>query len=139
MSTNSIVSMKTVLTCNLCSRTMRTSIVLSPPTYVALGGSNSVGHGLKRNETRFSRLVFDGLRADEPGLVFQDSAIGGMGPIIAGTCRTRYVARAARFATVEYLPNMGFGDSGELEAVELLLDELLERRAKVVLVEILPR
>ena len=47
-----------------------------------------------------------------------------MGPIVASSCSSRFVSREARFATVEYLPNIGHGDEGELEAIAKLLVEL---------------
>ena len=59
-----------------------------------------------------------------------------MGPIVASSCSSRFVSREARFATVEYLPNLGHGDKGELKAIAKLLVELKMRGAKAVLVEI---
>ena len=106
------------------------------PTYVALGGSNTAGHNLTRDETRYSKLVYEALQQQQLVDTFQDSALGAMGPIVASSCSSRFVSREARFATVEYLPNLGHGDSGELEAVARLLDELKMRGAKAVLIEI---
>ena len=59
-----------------------------------------------------------------------------MGPIVASSCSSRFVSREARFATVEYLPNLGHGDKGELSAIAKLLVELKMRGAKAVLVDI---
>ena len=100
------------------------------PTYVALGGSNTAGHNLTRDETRYSKLVYEALQQQQLVDTFQDSALGAMGPIVASSCSSRFVSREARFATVEYLPNLGHGDSGELEAVARLLDELKDEHNK---------
>ena len=112
--------------------------------FLALGGSNTCGaagpwvNGSKAPS--FAELTAAALqsRGRVSGLI--NNCVPAAGPIFAATCARRFIPRAARFATVEYLPNMGFAerDNGlEYGAVETLLQRLQRLSARVVLINIL--
>ena len=63
-----------------------------------------------------------------------------MGPDIAGACTARFVPVGTRFATIEYLPNIGYtnDDASELTSIRQIVQALNAQEAKTVLVNIVP-
>lgn len=59
------------------------------------------------------------------------------GPEFAGTCTQAFLPPDARFATVEFLPNM-IGSAGSRFAFDELLRTLASRRVRTVVVEVIP-
>ena len=116
----------------------------SAPAMVVLGGSNTGGanakehHGLRtvwgRPHTSFARRFAATLR--DVRLAW--NVDGGGGPISAGACTDELVPRNTRYATVEYLPNIGYirDDNAELNSIRRLLRELRARGALVFVVNI---
>ena len=117
-----------------------------PPqmSYASLGGSNTLGAcdttGKQRcNHTSFARLTFDALTS--LGVVkWANGGIGAMGPQLAAACTNKFAPAGTRYATIEYLPNLGYtnDDHGEMAAIEKLLHVLQSRGARVAFVNILP-
>jgi len=113
--------------------------------YVALGGSNTVGaldlNGkIKGAQKAFSTLVFQTLQIGGNVTEFLNGGIGAMGPELAASCSARFVPPETRYATVEYLPNIGYtnDDVGELAALEKIVQSLRDVGAKTVMVNIVP-
>ncbi|EOD33880.1 hypothetical protein EMIHUDRAFT_229196 [Emiliania huxleyi CCMP1516] len=69
-----------------------------------------------------------------------DSAIGGMGPILAASCMDKFVPSDARVATIEYIPNIGYTeeDGDEIRSIERITHRLWGLGAQIVFVNILP-
>mmetsp|Transcript_23023 Transcript_23023/g.50385 ORF Transcript_23023/g.50385 Transcript_23023/m.50385 type:complete len:484 (-) Transcript_23023:736-2187(-) len=111
-----------------------------PSAFAALGGSNTVGASRAGMAHSFAELLFEELRASELVDRFVMGGIGGMGPLFNASCAQKYVPEDTRFATIEFLPNIGWSniDEAELSAIEILLQVLHSRGAKTVLVAILP-
>ena len=96
-----------------------------PPqmSYASLGGSNTLGAcdttGKQRcNHTSFARLTFDALKF--LGVVnWANGGIGAMGPQLAAACTNKFAPAGTRYATIEYLPNLGYtnDDHGEMAAI----------------------
>ena len=124
--------------------------------FASLGGSNSLGAcdttgRVRCNQTGFAELTYTAL--SELGVVrgcpqkqngltcgWANGGIGAMGPQLASACTSKFVPVGTRFATIEYLPNLGYtnDDAGELAALEKLLHVLQQRGARVAFVNILP-
>lgn len=117
----------------------------SPPrrptrTFTALGGSNTLGQGAGRSHS-FAALTAGALQHRNMTDLFQNSALGAMGPTMFAACGARYVPGSTVFATVEFLPNMGHSggaDTSEAGAVGQLLRTLQQIGATAVLVLIVP-
>ena len=82
-------------------------------SFAALGGSNTLGAcDIKPvagcNQTSFAKLTYDAL--SHLGLLhhFANGGIGAMGPQLASACTHKFVPDGTRFATIEYLPNLGY-------------------------------
>lgn len=113
--------------------------------FASLGGSNSLGAcdttGKTRcNQTGFAALTYTALHSLGVVQSWANGAIGAMGPQLASACTNKFAPAGSRFATIEYLPNLGYtnDDAGELAALEKLLHVLQRRGARVVFVNILP-
>mmetsp|Transcript_23111 Transcript_23111/g.48529 ORF Transcript_23111/g.48529 Transcript_23111/m.48529 type:complete len:493 (+) Transcript_23111:154-1632(+) len=117
---------------------------MQPFVFAAVGGSNTAGagsiDGRARGHQSFGKLTFQALKARGEVVDFAEGGIGAMGPFFAAACTQRFFPPLTRFATIEYMPNMGWvgNDDGELSAIELMMHTLLNRTAKTVLVNILP-
>lgn len=122
---------------------------LPPPpaqlVFAALGGSNTVGAKsldgkIKGHHSSFARYAFSRLQAAGNVTEFANGGIGAMGPDLAASCSAKFVPRGSRFATIEYLPNIGYtnDDDGELAAVEKLMQRMSELGVRGALVDILP-
>ena len=114
-------------------------------SHVALGGSNTLGAQDvgKPDWWRRSRSFSTQLQAflqSHSNLTYRNSAVGGMGPILAASCMRKFVPSDARLATVEYIPNMGYTeeDSDEMAALERLIRTLVLRAAQVFVINIVP-
>ena len=108
--------------------------------YVSLGGSNSAGHGVPRHNS-FADLTAANLIKHQLVHRHARSAIPAMGPVLPATCLHKYVPADVRFATVEYLANMGFSggdDLSEVRAVEMLLERLQGLGARTVVINVVP-
>ena len=106
--------------------------------FLALGGSNTCAHGLTGSERSYADLTANALRISGAvdGLV--NNCVAAAGPTFAAACMSRYVPTSAKFATVEYLPNMGFAESTGVEyrAVDALLQRLRALEVRVVVVNL---
>lgn len=110
--------------------------------FVTLGGSNTLGHRMRKDAT-FAHLTGAALRRAGAVNHFRNSAVGAMGPMLCAACASKYIPPTTTLATVEFLPNMGHGmlhhDPGEVTAIDLLLRKLAALRAQTVMVNIVPR
>jgi len=122
--------------------------------YVALGGSNTCGHFIKRSSIHCAshckcfgaNCTFVGMLGDfmkKRGLAehTKNNCVPAMGPEIVATCLDANVPSDAGYATVEYLPNMNMGNRQEAysrEAYNSLLAGLYARRVRTVVVEVCP-
>ena len=113
--------------------------------FATLGGSNTLGAcdaagRVRCNQTSFAKLTLNALTALGAVSSWANGGIGAMGPQLAAACTNKFAPVGTRFATVEYLPNLGYtnDDAGELAAIEKLLHELQRRGARVALVNIVP-
>ena len=116
-----------------------------PGTFAAIGGSNTYGacdvNGRTPcNQTSFAKLTYEALHSAARVHHFQNGGIGAMGPQLAAACSNKFAPPGTRFATVEYLPNLGYvnDDAGELAAIEMLLSVLQRRGARTVLINLVP-
>lgn len=114
-------------------------------SHVALGGSNTlgaqdVGKPDWWERSRSFSVQLQSHLETRFHLRYHNSAVGGMGPILAASCMTKFVSKDVRVATVEYIPNMGYTeeDSDELSALERLIRTLFVRDAQVFVVNIVP-
>lgn len=90
--------------------------------YVAFGGSNTCGHGVTK-DANFRTLV---QRALGPSVRQVNRCVPATGPLFAAACFSGFLTADARFATVEYLPNMGDGGTKlQLGAYASLLRSLV--------------
>ena len=116
-----------------------------PGAFAAMGGSNTCGAcdvsgRTPCNQTSFAKLTFDALKSTGRAHYFQNGGLGAMGPQLAAACSNKFAPAGTRFATIEYLPNLGYvnDDAGELAAIEVLLSVLQRRGARTVLINLLP-
>ena len=116
----------------------------SRPIYVSLGGSNTLGakhvtSAVKGKHKSFA-FMFRATLDKKHNYMHLPGGVGAMGPTLAAACHHRFVPPAARLATVEYIPNMGYtgDDAAELAAIETLLSALHARGARVIMVNIVP-
>ncbi len=116
------------------------------PIFTAFGGSNTQGanavalnsHGgtqYGRHINSFANLLQRALR----GYATKMNADGGSGPSLAGACASRFIPPETRFATIEFLPNIGYikEDRAELASIKQMLQALDAHGATVYLVNIL--
>jgi len=115
--------------------------------YVALGASNTCGHHVRLRRT-FRFRIADHLRrrgliapVAERGLNHYNRCVAAMGPTYAAMCFDAIMPAGARYATVEYLPNLG-GDNRTLprvmRALRGVMHGLAGRGVRTVVVEVFP-
>lgn len=117
------------------------------PTFTAVGGSNTVGanavsHVNKRTKwgkphETFAKKFYNILPLKT---IIKYGADGGRGPIFLSACSAEFISNSTRYATVEYLPNIGYlkDDNAELGSVKNLLNIYKSLGALVFLINIVP-
>mmetsp|Transcript_22711 Transcript_22711/g.37552 ORF Transcript_22711/g.37552 Transcript_22711/m.37552 type:complete len:404 (-) Transcript_22711:24-1235(-) len=115
------------------------------PTMTVFGGSNTAGANASRHRvgwTSWGRphdsFAKQFVRILPHPLTLKWNAEGGGGPIFAAACSDDVIPSTTRYATIEYLPNIGFvqDDVAELNSIKKLLKELQARKALTFVVNI---
>jgi len=76
-----------------------------PGVYVALGASNTCGHGVKPKQT-FQFILAAELKRRHAIVRHDDRCVPAAGPAFASSCAAHFIPHNMGFATLEYLPNM---------------------------------
>jgi hypothetical protein len=78
----------------------------SPPgVYVALGGSNTCGHGVQPAQS-FQYIIAAELKRRLAIVRHDNRCVPAAGPAFASSCAAHFIPPNAAFVTLEYLPNM---------------------------------
>ncbi|KAG8465996.1 hypothetical protein KFE25_005566 [Diacronema lutheri] len=109
----------------------------APGAYVALGGSNTCGHGVPPHAT-FQYLLASELRRRQLISRHDDRCVPAAGPAFAATCISHFIPRETAFATIEYLPNM-YSNSADRNLVHFgaLAQMLAHAGALAVVVQVM--
>lgn len=101
-------------------------------TYLALGGSNTCGHGIGSRESSFQSIVAQAFDHHV------DRCVAAMGPVFSAACIDSFIPANTSFATVEFLPNMLGNERVQLSGFGVILRALASRGIPAVVVQLLP-
>ena len=99
--------------------------------YVALGGSNTCGHGLQNKRDSYMHLISRLLKKP-----LMNSCTPATPPVFANKCVDMFVPNNTLYATVEFTPNIARRRKDHYDALDNLIKMLLSRSIKTVIVNI---